>query len=349
MPTGHLIATRHALAEAEISACSAAETLQADRVSAEVDAIKGQVEQARKILADAIAKLGESFGTLDHETSEQKTLIHSVLMLLSDSVPEDAGRQNDPARSLNARAFARETTDVLHHFTDLLASVSAQSIKTVYRIDDMAEQLDGVFKLIANINEISEETFILAVNATIEAAHAGQAGRAFAVIASNVRELSKKTRRFNEEIGTQISRAQGTVKEARRIIADMASRDLNAALDGKERVQQMLAELERVQAVIAGSVQSANTSAGRISDATSHAVTALQFEDIMAQLIGAIERRAERLESLAGRGSRGGGASDGQNGWAALPGPSDPHRQIVRTISDPVRQQNMNAGDVELF
>jgi len=313
-------------------------------VEEELRAIRAQADQARLILTDAITKLGNSFSTMQTDTSSQHAIMADLLGSLAESKPGEAGTDTALER-ISIRQFIVETTDVLRQFTDLLASVSAQSMRTVYRIDDMARQMDNVFKLVASINEISQETFILAVNATIEAAHAGQAGRTFAVIASNVRDLSQRTKKFNAEIGTHIGKAQSTINEVRHIVAEMASRDLNVALNGKERVQAMLPNLEAFQCSVTAGVDSASAAGERIAAATSTAITALQFEDIMSQLIGSIVKHADRigeLPLLAGSGTSDDGGSStltAQNSYAGVGEP----------VSDPVHQHNMNPGDVELF
>ena len=269
--------------------------------------------------------------TMESETKSQKEVMRTLLAALScDPSPGDGAPTH--AR-INITEFAAETGAFLMQFTDLLGSVSQQSIRTVYRIDDMVEQLDAVFTLINSINGIADETFILAVNASIEAARtkdASQTGHSFSVIATNIRELSKKTRRFNDQIGNQVGKARATVNEVREIIAAMASRDLNLALSGKERIELMLIELEEFEIFVASSLASAATAASNIGVATSQAVTALQFEDILNQLLGSIRDRAERIAS-----------SDESTGNDVRP-----HRH---GFSEPVQQRNMSAGKVELF
>ena len=297
----------------------------------EIEAIRTQVEQARTILADAVGKLNGAFATMEGETKVQKDTVQSLLAGLSRDA-EGVGTSTAKSK-INIREFAIETSLFLRQFTDLLASVSQQSIRTVYRIDDMVEQLDEVFTLINSINGIADETFILAVNASIEAARtkdASQTGHSFSVIATNIRELSKKTRRFNDQIGNQVGKARATVNEVREIIAAMASRDLNLALSGKERIELMLIELEEFEIFVASSLASAATAASNIGVATSQAVTALQFEDILNQLLGSIRDRAERIAS-----------SDESTGNDVRP-----HRH---GFSEPVQQRNMSAGKVELF
>lgn len=315
-------------------------------VEAELRALRTQGQQARAILADAIRTLGDSFVAMQADTTAQRSIMDSLLNSLSDT-KGGLGPSEDSAVTI--RQFVDDTGGVLRQFTDMLATVSAQSMKTVYRIDDMAVQLDEVFKLVASINEISQETFILAVNATIEAAHAGHAGRTFAVIASNVRDLSQRTKKFNDQIGAQIGRAQSTINEVRRIVAEMASRDLNVALTGKERVQSMLPSLEAFRATAADSVANANVVGERIATSTSAAVTALQFEDMMSQLIGSMVKRAERIGAAAS-----GGPPPSQMGGGE--GFSPVEREVrqasagdVLSASDPVHQLDMSPGDVELF
>jgi methyl-accepting chemotaxis protein len=309
----------------------------------ELDALRAQVEQARGILADAVAKLSGSFSTMETETKVQKDMMKALLASLSRD-----GDESEPPRSqeqpqgqppgstkINIREFTIETGAFLTQFTDLLASVSQQSIRTVYRIDDMVEQLDAVFSLINSINGIADETFILAVNASIEAARTKdvntQSGHSFSVIASNIRELSKKTRRFNDQIGTQIGQARTTVNEVREIIAAMASRDLNVALSGKERIELMMKELAGFQQFMTDNVDRASVATSRIAEATSQAVTAMQFEDILNQLLMSIRHRAERI---AGEG--------GEPPTTASP--------FGRTsLNGPVQQHNMTPGKVELF
>jgi methyl-accepting chemotaxis protein len=292
---------------------------------AELKAISRQVDQARRILGDAITRLGQGFGALDTEAKNQRDLLESLLSSLG------RGGSKGTEASLSFEIFAAETANVLQQFTELLAHVSKESVKTVYQVDDMSKELAGIFELLGSVDDISTETDILAVNASIEAAHAGNKGNSFGVIASNVRELSKRTRSFNQKIGEQVDRARKRVEEVRTTMSEMASRDLNLALSGKERVQQMLLQLAEFEKFLHENVRKAESSAERIATATSVSITALQFEDILGQLLSGIGQRLEHLQagtssSLAVADARG-----------------------KAQVRDVVKQQSMTPGDVELF
>jgi methyl-accepting chemotaxis protein len=291
--------------------------------------------QARTLLQDAIARLGGSFTRMDSETRAQKSMIAALIDVLAGK----AGGDGSARAPVTVQAFAHEAGIVLQQFIEMLATVSKQSIKTVYKIDDMAQEMDAIFKLVTNINDIAEDTYILALNATIEAAHAGEAGRGFAVIADNVRQLSKKTQRFNEQIGNEIEKARSTVTEVRQIISEMASRDLNVALAGKDRVQQMMDQLKGSEELVARTLAEATDLNDRIKAATFEAVTALQCEDILNQLLAGAQSRLDRIRHLTHSTEPG---TDLEGAAAAtVPSPD--------LASSPVQQQSMMPGDVELF
>jgi methyl-accepting chemotaxis protein len=94
-----------------------------------------------------------------------------------------------------------------------LAQTSVHSIeatsRSVAELSDASQKIGEVVRL---INEIAEQTNLLALNATIEAARAGEAGKGFAVVASEVKNLANQTAKATEEIGAQVGGIQATTK-----------------------------------------------------------------------------------------------------------------------------------------
>jgi methyl-accepting chemotaxis protein len=90
----------------------------------------------------------------------------------------------------------------------------AQAKKTDSRINALSQAAGRIGDVVKLITAIAEQTNLLALNATIEAARAGEAGRGFAVVASEVKALASQTAKATEEIGTQIGAMQAATGES---------------------------------------------------------------------------------------------------------------------------------------
>ena len=106
----------------------------------------------------------------------------------------------------------------------------------------------------------------------------------------------------------------------------------------------MLPDLEGFEAFVTSSVDRANGAASRIAQSTSTAVTALQFEDILSQLISSMARRAARIGEVSEGDQEGAAHSEP----VLLPREPSVAAADARP-TDPVQQHNMNPGEVELF
>jgi methyl-accepting chemotaxis protein len=112
---------------------------------------------------------------------------------------------------------------------------------------EIAQKIGDIVKL---IQDIAEQTNLLALNATIEAARAGEAGRGFAVVASEVKSLAVQTAKATEAIVGQILAVQGST---------------TSAVDSIRRITQRMQEIQHYTSAVAASIEQQNAATGNIS------------------------------------------------------------------------------------
>jgi methyl-accepting chemotaxis protein len=236
----------------------------------------------------------------------------------------------------------------------------------VEKVEAINSQLTAIRDSLGEIEGISTQTNLLALNAAIEAARAGDAGRGFAVVADEVRRLSDRAKEFSHKIRDNISVVSETVHATEEAIHAMASKDMNFALEAKRQKQQVDDTILKVQAVNAGlanAVEEISRIAERVETDVNVAVTSLQFQDMVTQLLEHVKKRCAALDDVLEMaaavprqiGMQGpaiaaisvADATAARAGAGAVLAALDGLRQAGER--NPVRQQQMDTGAVELF
>jgi methyl-accepting chemotaxis protein len=238
---------------------------------------------------------------------------------------------------------------------------SKLGMELVELTDSIAQHARDVQGILSEIGAIAKQTNLLALNAAIEAARAGEAGRGFAVVADEVRDLSARTAQFSQQINSLMQGMQVSVKQTETAIQGMASQDMTFALESKQQVEKIIRTLEeqdshRVKALgaLAGSASVVETLVGK-------AITAMQFQDMVSQLLGHILRRVDALGEVLRELSTLGSTLDREaqtiDARAAIASLREEQGKITaalrgleaQTTHNPVAQKAMTDGDIELF
>jgi methyl-accepting chemotaxis protein len=167
-------------------------------------------------------------------TSERVTSAASASTQASSNMQAVAAGAEELAASVGE--ISRQAADAL--------SISQQAVKqaneTSAIVSGLAAAAQKIGDVVKLINSIAEQTNLLALNATIEAARAGEAGRGFAVVASEVKSLASQTAKATDEISGQVAEVQNTTSSAVGVI---------------EAITQTISRVNEISAAIAASVE----------------------------------------------------------------------------------------------
>jgi methyl-accepting chemotaxis protein len=344
--------TRHEEAEALLGEFAQLVEELGAQGTAQFDAIRGETERVQGLLADAIARLSQAFTGMHAHTETQRQLALSVT---------GAGDGDAGASKQRFDGFVANTSDVMQRVVDSVVNNSKLGMELVELTDGIAKQTRDVQGILSEIGAIAKQTNLLALNAAIEAARAGEAGRGFAVVADEVRDLSARTTQFSQQISGLMQSMQESVGQTEQTIERLASQDMTFALESKQQVENILRDLDADNQARVVAIGKLGSGADAMAGQVSQAVIALQFQDAVSQLIGHVIKRVEALDGVLRDTAALGDAlrADARSGdtGAAL---SDLHGRTQAiaqrlksltsdNINNPVSQQAITQGDIELF
>ena len=259
-------------------------------VSDQSQQIQDSLNQIKTVVNDATSKLNLSFTGLNQKSQMQSQLVKGIV--------DTEGNENEADHDFSVRDFVSETDQLLQQFISQLVDVSQHGVKMAHTIDDISAHMDKAFNLLADVGKIADQTNLLALNAAIEAARAGEAGRGFAVVADEVRALSKHSNDFSSKIRVVVEEARTDIKGAHVIINKMASKDVTDSMKAKARVDEMLGSMQKYDAFLGEELNKISLVTEDISQSVNLAVLSLQFDDVVTQVIGYSQEHTGRLATL---------------------------------------------------
>jgi methyl-accepting chemotaxis protein len=300
------------------------------------------LEDIISIQADAIATLTNAFEGIKLLLDKQEAEIKQLLF----AGAHDESEKNSIGAKMTE--FAENTSQTLNRFVNTTVTMSAASMGLVEKVTSIANDMPRVMKALKDIDQIAAQTNLLALNAAIEAARAGEAGRGFAVVADEVRALSNRSAGFSLEIQSQLSVINEGISSLTNEVAEVASQDMTYVLDAKREVEDAIIDLVEKAKTDQTIAETLSGISANLVVALHNAMRGLQFEDMTSQNIRYNIQTLKLLEML---GQACSSAAPNLEGVSAEMNHMLAQYQeaLDQRKHNPVSASTMSDGDIELF
>ncbi len=259
---------------------------------------------ANELNADAERSLVTNQAAVDELQRQQQevTMVATAVTEMASATMEIAGNAENTAAAAQQSAQSSEQGKMLVNKTRQSINGLAEEVgQATEVIGELSRHAQAITSILSTIQGIAEQTNLLALNAAIEAARAGEQGRGFAVVADEVRVLSRRTQDSTQQIQSTIETLQQTTARAVSLmqtsqgLADNSVQDADQAVRALEEITSAISLISDMAGQIATAAEEQTQVTGEITQNTT------AIKDVSDESTAAAMRDLDQAQSLKGR------------------------------------------------
>ena len=250
-------------------------------IQEDIQQIGGQADSLSSS-SEEMRNLSQQIASANEETSTQASMVSAAAEQVSANVQSVATATEE--LNANTREIAANSSEAAQVATRAV-QIADDTKATFDRLDESGTTIGNMVKV---IYAIAEQTNLLALNATIEAARAGEAGKGFAVVADEVKKLANQTAQATEEISST---------------AEVISNHTRVAGDATEEISGIIRKIHDIQTTIASGVEEQTATTAEIAHSVTEAATgSSEIAERIAGIAAAVQQTAAASTSSHERG-----------------------------------------------
>ncbi|MEJ5256700.1 MAG: methyl-accepting chemotaxis protein [Fervidobacterium sp.] len=263
-----------------------------EETSATIEELTAQVDNVNTNVNTASAAIEEMTSGIQEVAASAQNVANA-----SQKLSEEAQRVS---------SLSSEGQKAILSIANVIEQTKEKANITFETVEKLSESAKNIGEIVDTINSIAEQTNLLALNAAIEAARAGEAGRGFAVVADEIRKLAEESKRATQNIANILRgivdesvKANDATKETVEIVNQAASQS-TVIKSQFEQILQSIVRMSQMTENLAASAQQQSAAAEEMSSAMDNASKSMiSVVDQLREVATAIKQQADAVSSLA--------------------------------------------------
>jgi methyl-accepting chemotaxis protein len=299
--TGDLSTDIHIAANDKDSLLASMKEMQ-DTLRRMIGEIVGSAEQISSAATQLQRNSEEVSGNARHQSESASNMAAAMEEMTAsiDVVAENAMEAH--AISQESGQHSEQGTVIIHNAANEVRQIAEAVQASSDIIEELGHQSDQITSIVNTIKEIADQTNLLALNAAIEAARAGEAGRGFAVVADEVRKLAERTTLSTQEIGATIGKIQAGTRNAVTSMeqgVNQVEKGVELANEAGVSINQIHQGAKRVTQVVNDITAAIREQSGTSSEIARNIEHIAQMSEDSANAIGQTSAAAGHLQQLS--------------------------------------------------